>query len=51
MIVEEVKFDFEPVEGDKLELYNEHRVRVAEMSVNNKLVAQATKQSQETLLT
>ena len=51
MLMEESEeFNFEPVEGDKLEQYNERRVYAAEMSVNKNSVAEATKQSQETLL-
>jgi len=36
---EEIEFTCEPVEGDKLELYNERRVYKAEMSQNSKAVA------------
>ena len=47
---EEDEFHFQPVEGDKLELYNERRVWQAEMSVNNRAVQKATVQSQEKLM-
>ena len=40
----------EPVEGDKLELKNERRIYKAEMSMNKKLMAEANKQSTETLM-
>ena len=40
---EEIEFECEPKEGDKLELYNERRVYQAEMSSNLKAVAQLTK--------
>lgn len=40
---EEIEFECEPKEGDKLEMYNERRVYQAEMSSNLKAVAQLTK--------
>lgn len=40
---EEIEFECEPKEGDKLEMYNERRVYQAEMSSNLKAVSQLTK--------
>ena len=47
---EEIEFECEPKEGDKLELYNERRVYQAEMSSNLKAVAQLTKQNTQHLM-
>ena len=50
IIQEEEEFVAQPVEGDRLELHNERRIRKAEMSLNSRLLMAATLQSQETLM-
>ena len=42
---EEDEFAFEPTDGEQLDIYNEKRAFQAEMSVNSKMVLEATKQS------
>ena len=49
-MIDEMEFNVEPIEGDKLELKNERRIYKAEMSQNKKLMAEANKQSTETLM-
>ena len=42
-MMDEVEFNIEPEEGEKLELKNEKRIYKAEMSLNKKLMAEANK--------